>query len=124
MLVFVQYSRTAALAGMSALLMACTGPQDCTQVDIPAVVATILDATTNQPTNATLSGVLLAEGRQIPFQEHRTGESIQAYAEPGTYLVRLTALGYSTWDSTVSIRQDRVCGGALTANITVRLAAQ
>lgn len=121
---FIPFSRIATIASIAILGMACTGPQDCTQIEAPAVIATILGAATNQPIPAAVSGTLTQGSTQIAFSPYRPGESVVAYAEPGTYAARLTAPGYSAWDSTLSIRRDEACGGSVTASITIRLVAQ
>lgn len=110
------------LAGTLLVGAGCTGPQDCTQIEAPAVIATIRDAATDQTIAAGVTGTLSTGRRQIPFTPHTPGQTVVAYAEPGSYTARLTVPGYRQWDSLIVVRQNRACGGSDTEQITVRLA--
>src|SRR5262245_34504365 len=115
------------LSGVIAGTNACGSSLDCTQIEIPAIVATVLDARTGVAITDSATGFSRRGSFRagLGFGERdATNRPINmiVYAPAGAYDVVIERPGYHQWSSFVIVPRGEGCAYLITETITARLA--
>jgi len=113
---------SAVLAGfLLAVCLGCSG-DDCDSIGMPvppAVRIQAWNAVTGSPVTGA-RGFIQSAGVRQDFLES-SGNVYSAYGSPGTYIVVLTADGYSIWSQDEVVVESGICGYPVTVGLRADL---
>lgn len=107
-------------------LSACATHPDCTQMEVPGIVARVIDAESDASLAVGASGTAHADLLTRSFSAFGFDSAVQpvslaAYVPAGTYRVLMSHANYQTWDSTVTVRRGEGCSYVIPVELTIGL---